>query len=367
MLPVSATWTNAVTGSHVVNTLVEAWYNGSKIRSMAVVDGSVSVDAGASQRRTYSATLAEQSAFPSMTDFTGPLAPYGTIHKVWRGLWYPTGMTEWVQLGTFRLDSPVTPLEPGTVRVTGSDLSRVVQEARFLAPTVSVTTNSIRAEIARLIRGSGLGAGYPVVDTSGDTSLTPALTWDQDRWAAIQDLATGIGGEVVFGADGTALVQPVAQITDAVDWTVRATQIVITGERALDRSSTYNTIVATGERTDSVAPARAVAQDTNPSSPTYVGGPFGVVPAFYSSPVLTTNAAALKAANKILARTRGMARRLSFQCVPNPAVDVGDVLTFLMPDGTTSERHIVDTLQIPLGASGPMTVTTRTSVEPGLS
>jgi hypothetical protein len=365
--PVSATWANTVTGSHVINTLVEAWYNGARIRSLAVVDGTVTVDASASQRRTYSATLAEQGSFPSVLDVTGVLAPYGTIHKVWRGLWYPTGTTEWVQLGTFRVDTIATGLEAGTVRVTGSDLSRVVADSRFLQPTTSVTTNSIRQEIARLIRTSGLGASYPVIDTTGDASLTPALTWDRDRWQAIQDLATSVGGEVIFGPDGTAIVQPAPAITDPIDWRVVSTQIVVTGERALDRAQTYNMIVATGERTDNVAPARGVAQDLNRDSPTYVGGPFGVVPAFYSSPVLTTNAAALKAAGKILARTRGMARRLTFQCVPNPAVDVGDVLTFLMPDGTTSERHIVDTLQIPLAPSGPMTVTTRTSVEEGLS
>jgi hypothetical protein len=209
-----------------------------------------------------------------------------------------------------------------------------------------------------------------VRDLTGNVSLTPALTWDRDRWSSLTDLALSIGAEIVFGVDGTALIQPVPKVTNTVVWTVNYNEITITGTRELDRSQTYNAVVASGERTDNVAPARAVAYDTNPSSPTYVGNPvgsspFGLVPAFYSSPVLTTTAACLKAATTILGRVRGMTRRVSFECIPNPAVDVGDVMRINLPDGS-SEVHIIDSIQIPLSVDGTMRVTTRTSNEPDL-
>lgn len=377
MLPVSAAFQAAVKGTHVAESRVEAWYGGARIattegdnRLPGLVEGTVTVDAGQSVRRSYAASFATPSAFPGLTDTAGPFAPYGTQHRVWRGVVYPNGAREWVQLGVFRLDNPGVPLEVGVLKVAGSDLSRQVQDNRLQTPAGTITTNTVPVEIARYLRGA-MGGPWPVRDLTGNVSLAPAVTWDRDRWAGISDLALSIGAEIVFGVDGTALIQNVPQVTNSIVWTVNYNEIMITGSRELDRSQTYNCVVATGERTDNVAPARAVAYDLNASSPTYVGspigsGPFGLVPAFYSSPALSTNTACQKAADTILGRVRGMTRRVSFDCVPNPAVDVGDVLRVNLPNGS-SEVHIVDSLQIPLGVEGTMRVTTRTSSEPGLS
>jgi hypothetical protein len=377
MLPVSAAFQTAVKGTHVAETRIEAWYGGVRLATVeadnrlpGLIEGTVTVDATQSVRRTYSASFASPSAFPGPSDYSGPFSPYGTLHKVWRGVVYPTGTREWVQLGTFRLDSPGAPLEVGPLKVTGSDLSKQLQDNRLLTPANTVTTNTVPVEIARYIRGGMGNASYPVRDLTGNVSLTPAVTWDRDRWEGIRDLALSVGAEIVFGVDGTALIQPVPQVTGTVVWTVNYSEIIVTGARELDRSQTYNCVVATGERTDNVAPARAVAYDLNPGSPTYVGNPigsapFGLVPAFYSSPVLTTNAACQKAADTILGRVRGMTRRVTFECIVNPAVDVGDVMRINMPGGAT-EVHIIDSLQIPLSVEGTMRVTTRTSNEPGL-
>jgi hypothetical protein len=378
MLPVSAAFQAAVRGTHTAETRVEAWYAGTRIATIeadnrlpGLVDGTVTVDAGQAVRRSYSASFATPGAFPGVTDYRGAFSPYGTLHKVWRGVVYASGVKEWVQLGTFRLDNPGTPLEPGPMKASGADLAKHVADNRFLQPTNSVTTNTVPVEIARHVRGGMNSPTYPVRDLTGNTSLTPAMTWDQDRWGAMRDLALSIGAELVFGVDGTCLIQPVPKVTNPVVWTVTVPEIMITGSIELERSQTYNCVVAAGERSDGVPPARAVAYDTNPASPTYVGnpigsGPYGLVPAFYSSPSLSTNAACLKAASAILGRVRGMTRRVAFECVPNPAVDVGDVMRLNLLDGT-SEIHIVDSLQIPLSVEGTMRVTTRTSNEPGIS
>lgn len=378
MLPVSAAFQAAVKGTHVAETRIEAWYGGSRIASTepdgrlpSLITGTVTVDASQSTRRTYSASFASPAAFPTVGDTSGPFSPYGTQHRVWRGVVYPDGTREWVPLGVFRIDSPAVPVAPAELSVAGSDLSKQVQDYRVLSPISTVTTNTVPVEIARHIRGA-MGSGtYPVRDLTGNSSLAPAVTWDRDRWAGLVDLALSIGAEIVFGVDGTCLIQPVPQVTNPIVWTVNAAEILITGDRALDRSQTYNAVVASGERTDNVAPARAVSYDNNAASPTYVGSPpgagvFGLVPAFYSSPVLSTNAACQKAADTILGRVRAMTRRVTFDCVPNPAVDVGDVMRLNFPDGST-EVHIVDSLQIPLSVEGTMRVTTRTSSEPGLS
>jgi hypothetical protein len=377
VLPVSAAFQAAVKGTHVADTRIEAWYGNQRIatgadpRMPALIEGTVTVDATQAVRRTYAASFATPAAFPGRSDFAGPFAPYGTIHKAWRGVVYGDGTREWVQLGTFRIDAPGVPLEAGALKVTGSDLSKHLQDNRLLTPTTTVTTNTVPVEIARFIRAGMGNPAYTVRDLTGNGSLTPAMTWDRERWDGIRDLALSIGAEIVFGVEGTALIQPVPKVTNPVVWTVDYNAIVVTGARELDRSQTYNCVVAQGERTDNVPPVRAVAYDRDPGSPTYVGNPigsspFGLVPGFYSSPVLTTTTACQKAADTILGRVRGMTRRVTFDCIPNPAADVGDVLRINLPDGS-SEVHIVDSLQIPLAVDGLMRVTTRTSNESGLS
>jgi hypothetical protein len=372
MLPVSAAFKSAVATSHNAVTKVEAYFGGGPGAlgtlihpGLPIVDGSVTVDASSQVRRSLSLTVAAPELFPGQFDYTGPLAPYGTMLKAYRGVQYPTGAIEWCPLGVFRIDGPSVAMEPGTVTVSASDLSTGVRDARFLAPTTSITSNAIRAEIARLVRGA-YGAAFPVRDLTGKTTLTPALTWDTDRWGAIVQLASSLGAEVVFDGNGQCIIQPQAQVTDAVDWPVTSSQVVVRGTRALSREETYNIVVASGERTDNTPPVRAVAQDTDPSSPTYVSGPFGPVPVFYSSPVLATTAQAATAAATILGRVRTMARRVAFECVPNPAVDVGDMIQITYPDGSW-EKHIVDSLQIPLQPTDTMRVTTRTSTVAGLS
>lgn len=357
----------SVHGSHVATAKIDAYYSGSLIQSgLDAVDGSVTVDSGQAVRRTFTSTLADQAQFPGVGVYNSPFAPYGTRHYVYRGVVYPQGVTEWCPLGVFRIDRVSSPVEPGLITVNGADLSQAVVDSRFLAPTTSVTTNTVPTEIARLIRGSSLGGSQAVRDLTGSGASTPAVTWDRDRWQAIQELALTIGAEVIFGPDGTAIIRPVPQVTDPIQWAVNVTDIVITGTRTLDRAEVYNIVVATGERTDNVAPVRAVSQDTNSSSATYVSGPYGSVPVFYSSPLLTTTSAAQKAADTILARVRGLSRQVTFECVPDPSIEAGDVMRLNYPDGST-EVHLVDTLQIPLHPSGTMRVTTRTSNEPGLS
>jgi hypothetical protein len=370
--PVSAEFQAAVKGTHVAETRVEAWYNGVRIatterdnRLPGLVEGTVTVDATSSVRRTYAASFATPTSFPGSADYSGPFSAYGTQHKVWRGVVFADGRREWVQLGVFRIDSPGVPIESGALKVSGSDLSKQLQDMRFRSGVRSVTSFTVPASIAVLVR-SALGDTWPVRNLTGNASLTPAMVWDRERWDAIRDLALSIGAEVVVGVDGTVLIQNVPKVTDTVRWTVNYNEIVITGTQELDRSQTYNSVTATGERSDNVPPAIGRAEDLTPSSPTYVLGPFGRVPVFYSSPSLTTNLACQRAAETILGRVRAMTRRVTFDCIPNPAVDVGDVMRINLPDGT-SAVYIIDSIQVPLAVDGLMRVTTRTNNDQGLS
>jgi hypothetical protein len=359
--PVSARFLDALRQSHNVRVQVDAYRAGVLVASdLPVVDGSVGVDATSDVRRQLDLAIADPTLAPKAGDTTGPLTPFGTELFVRRGIAFPDGSVEWVPLGWFRVQSVNASLGTESVHVAGVDRSRRVADAKFLAPTQSVTANTIPNEIKRLVQGAIPGQPFSIL-TPEDTS-TPDLIWEQERWAAISDLATAIGAECFFDADGTCILRPVASIDSDVSWYVDAGQtgVLIDGAQETSRESTYNGVVATGERTDDTAPITATVTDTNPSSPTYWSGPYGQVPYFYESASITTLTQAQTAAAGLLARTKGLTRQVALTSVPNPALDAGDVIQVVFPDATF-ERHIVDSLTIPLTPGESMPIGTRST------
>jgi len=103
----------------------------------------------------------------------------------------------------------------------------------------------------------------------------------------------------------------------------------------------------------------AVAYDDNPSSVTRWAGPFGQVPRFYDSSFLRTEAQALAAAQAMLARSIGLPYTVDFSMIPNPALEPLDVIGIDVEEPGAWERHVLDTLTIPLIARRSMRATTR--------
>jgi hypothetical protein len=125
-------------------------------------------------------------------------------------------------------------------------------------------------------------------------------------------------------------------------------------------------VVVTPADTDGTAPFAPVAvADTDTASPTYAAGVFGRVPYFYASPLITTTAQATLAGKSILRRVTGMAAGLDVTSVVNPALEPGDVIEVLLParvgDVPKVERHLIDTLTIPLTNDGTQALQTRSS------
>lgn len=361
MYAVSANFLTALRSSHTVRVQVDAYRGGSLVASdLPVAGGSVAVDATSDVRRQLDLTIADPTLAPKAGDTTGPLTPFGTELYVRRGIAFPNGTVEWVPLGWFRIQQVSASLGLDALKVQGVDRSRTVADAKFLTPTQSVTTNTVPNEIKRLVQQAIPGAVF--TDTTGSTSSTPDLVWEQERWPAISDLARSIGAEVFFDADGKCLLRAVPSISNAVAWYVDAGEggVMVSGSQETSRESTYNGVVATGERTDQFAAYTSTKTDDDPASPTYWLGPYGQVPYFYTSASITTQAQADAAASGLLARTKGLTRSVSLSSIPNPALDAGDVVQVVFPDGTY-ERHIVDSLTIPLDPSEAMPIGTRST------
>lgn len=357
MYPVTSTFSAALRQSHAAIAQVDAYLGGSLIASdMPISGGSVSVASGSGVRRTLDVTIADR-------DLWDTLDVVGVELRAYRGIRYPSGDVEMVPLGVFSLDQQSISVGPtGGIEVRSApDRWARVQRAQFEVPTPAIATARITSEISRLVTGAV--SGITVATTATSTATAGPLVWEQDRAQAAVDLATSIGAEAFFDVTGNLVIEDAPLLSQAPVWTVDASPsgVLLSGERVRDRSRTYNVVVAYPTSLSGTAPyAPVVVADTDPTSRTYVGGPFGRVPYRYTSPAMTTSAQAQQAAKALLLRVKAVNAQLSVEAVVHPGLDRGDVITVLTPDGTT-ELHLIDSLTIPLDVGGTQQITTRSS------
>ena len=127
---------------------------------------------------------------------------------------------------------------------------------------------------------------------------------------------------------------------------------------------TYNGVIVTGEGSDiGDTPPRGEAWDLNPASPTYLYGPFGAVPTFYSSPLITTTDQATAVAASMLAQTLGKVEQLSWEQVTHPGLAAARRRGGRVP-GRHHATFILDALTVPLTATDVMTGTARSTLGP---
>ncbi|MGW5197374.1 DUF5047 domain-containing protein [Streptomyces spiralis] len=327
--------------SHVPYTRVQLLRTDGVVVDLAHTGGSVTVDRGSAVRRTCSVTVPDTSLLP-MTP-ADQIAVYGARLRIMRGIIYGDGTIESVPLGLFRIDKVSGDPALGPVTIDGSGLEAVIADDKFTAARSTRGGTSAVTAITGLIQDTLPTA----VVTSRVTDATLGTrTWDAqgDRWAAVQECATAIGAEVYADADGQFVIAELPDLLTApVAWDVDAgaAGVLISASRAFSRDGMYNMVVASGENTeDNVPPVSATASDTDPTSPTYVSGPFGRVPKFYSSATLTSTTLAQNAANKILRDALKPNVTVSLTSLPNPCLEPGDVLRVTYEDGRRELQQV---------------------------
>ena len=107
-------------------------------------------------------------------------------------------------------------------------------------------------------------------------------------------------------------------------------------------------------------PVRVEVWDDDPASPTYRYGPFGEVPRFYTSSLVTTEAQATAAGEAILRRATGLVEGVSWTSLVDPAVDVGDIVAVVNPAVRVNRVMVLDSVTVPLGPAEAMSAVART-------
>lgn len=295
------------------------------------------------------------------------LAPYGNEIRLWRGALTPAG-PELIPVGTFGIRS--VEFDSGGadftgITVTGIDRGKGISETRFPFPRNSTPGMTALDTIRALVREV-----YPwadvLIDPATSDVVMPLVTWPQQRDQPIIDMLASVGAEMFCDPYGSFIIQPIPSPLDPPAYTVTAGPggVLVKAQHSLTRDGVVNGVVARGQSTATTdpPPTSQLVVDTDPTSPTHWGGPFGKVVGFYDSNLLLTGDQCDNAAQALLLNNIGAARSLNYTTAVLPFLEPGDVIAVVDPDTGVTEQHLQDQLTIPLDAAGVMTAQSRSTL-----
>lgn len=371
MRPVTDSFLNTVRGPHKAvfrARLVWPWVVGVNPSTagdpIPVVSGDVTFDVSSDVNGTCDVTLGI-----SFEDVN----PYAHEIYLERGVQYANGVTEYVGLGYFRVNSVEdtfirdSDFDGAVVRISGEDRMANLRDGRVLTPIQFQASDSVASVLDFLVQDvmPGVATVYDTVNWPGGTAASTLLGSDhfvdEDRLKFIQELVAAYGKICYFDYAGRFVVKDAPDTAGASVFNINSGKfgVLAHATRTISRDGVYNAVVATGENiSPDVPPVRGVAVDEDPNSPTYFYGTFGKVPRFFNSSFLVTDAQCVKAAKNLLISAHGLPYSVSLGLVPNPALEAWDVITVTYSDGY-AEVHVIDQITYSLSVEDEMTIQTR--------
>lgn len=366
---------STVRQSHVVSTIAYMWGNGMEGVEWNVVKGSLTVDGGADARRRATGTLVPPPGRPFPRADLEKVSVQNTEIILVKRYMLGTGLVENSLLGRLRIEEMTTSLEGGwAIDFSAYDMQMLVKELPLLTPYPAKQSGVVKTYaflINDLIRGP-----FPQFTVSFHASLDLDLVpredavWEGSRWDAITEMAEAMSAVCYAARDGKSfVVSPYTTNLAPVEVLSTGPNGVLLNEKTTySRKDIANGVLLTVDPPEGDLEAITVfVVDSDPLSPTYWGdlngppGPFGRKVYSERNDTITTEAAATAAAYELLTQHKGGTRSITFDAVPIPWLEPGDVIevsTQAVSWGSGSETHVVDRLTIPL-AGGVMRGETR--------
>lgn len=323
-----------------------------------VLGGDVHLDATADVHATLSLDTDGRRLWPRFA--TDPLAPYGQEIFIRVGLDLGGAGVLWTPLGYYRIeDVSQDDADDGPIRITGSDRMASIIDARFVRPRQIDADRTVGDVVRELIAEVHPGAEVVFDDAAEFATLGRGIVVEESRFDMLREIVTALGKIWYWDGEGRLRIRT-APSTEHPTWEVWAGRggVLVQARRSLTRHGVYNGVAVRGEAADVQEPALAVVVDDSPTSPTRWGGDFGMVPRFYSSPLVSTSAQAELAGASILRRSLGLPYRLDYSQVPNPAARPWDTVRIRHKHGDR-EIHVLETVTVPLDEQATQQATTR--------
>lgn len=387
-----------LSSSHTAVSKVDILHGGRPVHTLAVTGGSVTMDVARPVRSNLSCSLVDPTGQLTRGDVDDLLNPYDCEIAPHRGVrvvssrtsvttdYVPNagfglqpfgtsgfGGVEATQtitsvvtetdtlapLGVFQLTSrQVTDSDDGLkVQLTGQDRAMGYQGPMASALAIS---NGTPTEVAIQKLLSTRQPGLSLATTKTGFVTGPLLFGpDIDVWAEAQKLAESVGarlshdrmGQAVLAMAGWQSDRPVARYAEGDGR-------LLSVDRSEDSDTIRNVVVA--ESADGTV--RVEVSDLDPSSPTYSRGRYGRRVFTLKNPYFGSVRQATQAAAARLAYELGRSEKVAFTAVPDPGLDVDDVVTVHRPRlGLVERGVVVATLEVPLAPTEPMRVGCRQS------
>lgn len=323
--------------------------------------GSVTMDSRRSIARSCDLTLTPIAGMSAEDVYALVMLP-ATELVVERGL-YVDGEPEYVPLGIFGTDdAEVDKATNAAVAFSGSDRASKISRAHLTDPYAIAAGTTLAAAGTALLqdRYALVQVDFSNVNATIAAAIVLQAGSESDPWKDLRDIFMDHGYDLHFDGAGIARASEIpdpATTTAVYSFGAGEASRVVSAQKRGTLTQIYNGVVASGEGSDVETPVRAVVWDEDPLSPTYYAAGFGLVPYFYSSPLLTTEAACEQAARALLAKMKGRTEQLSFGAIVNPALEPLDVTTVSLDD--VARACVLDALTVPLAAKEPMPAVVR--------
>ena len=354
MWPFDGATRNQLAQSHTMCARVDVLHGGRPVFTLTPTAGSVTAQAGRTVMRNLSATVADATGALSGGDITDLLSPYECELAAYRGV-ILAGTAVWAPLGVFRPTGRQAD-GVGQVQVTAQDRAILYQGP--MTGSLAISGGTAIEDAIRLLLTTRNPGVHMHTWITGFTCGPLLYSPDIDVWAECQKLAQSVGGwlyhdrtgELVFGSLLPTSLLPTARWAEGGGLLLSAT-------RQEDSDTIHNIVVV--QNADKTI--TAIAEDDDPTSPTYSRGDYGRRPA----PVITNASIssveqAQQAANTALIRELGRTETATATIVPDPTLDPLDAATVHRPIvGLVERTLIVDSLECPLTAADLMTVNFR--------
>lgn len=361
MIAVSDRFLESLRTSHLVHSRCELTFPGDPTAVVVpITEGSITCDRTSQNRRSGSVEIPWDLREGENLGLDLRNLPLGGYARLFRGVRYSDGSTEDAALGVLRVESVTWRTPQGTAHLELADRMAQVRDEPFTTP---LSVNGQRAADAAIAVVQGVfGATIAYRKPNDPASIMGDTVFTGQRTEALTTLEQAANGESYFDATGAFVFDFKAGTTDPV-WTVDAGEdgVMVEAEESLDRTGVYNGVLVTGQDTATQAPVYGLATDDDPTSPTYWGGPFGHVAMLATSQVGTA-AEAQANAESLLGLRLKLTRNLAITSAPNPALEAGDVIRVVFPDGRV-EQHLIDSVSVDL-ATGAQAIGTRSRFLP---
>lgn len=302
--------------AHRVTTTVTSWRGGEQIGDLPVEAGTIDWFSDVAVAGRLELTVPQTYAPRGFTDAVGTygqrLNVQQTIHAAQGSFTLNLG---WFVVAAWQWEYPACDIE-------GLTLDQLLDEYRLVQPFQASAPTTYLEALEELCEGV-----LPVSAGVADKAVGVAISQDEDRSLAINDVRKGWGVDVRVDDDGVVAVTPKRTLgTPVRSWQHgQASAFVSLGSSGL-RDDVFNMVVARSEKADGT-PLQAVATDDNPASPTYYRGPYGRRVRFFAANLATTLAQVQAAADTVLAQEMRRTRLIVVDAPPDPRLEIGDTVS----------------------------------------